>query len=102
MASVYNRGTRSVPKFYGQVKLADGSWKCIRVHAKSKPAAREATEILQGRIDQGLPPVEREEPTETCGELMEKWLAGLTSRIPQDDRTRARRSLLPKLKVKKT
>src|SRR5690348_2047531 len=98
MASVYNRGTRAVPKWYAQVKQADGTWKCIRVHATTKPEAREAAEDMQRRIDEGKPPVVREEPSENCGELMEKWIASLTNRNAKDDKSRVRRALIPKFK----
>jgi integrase len=95
MASIYNRGTRAIPKFYAQLKHLDGKWKMYRVHCNTGPEARAMAETAQGRIDRGLPPFEEPKVAELCSDLIEKWLTGLTNRNADDDRSRARRHLIP-------
>ena len=98
MASVFNRGTRVLPKWYVQVKLLDGTWYNFRVHVTTKPEAREAAERMQQRIDEGKPPIERAEAQETVGELMEKWLGALENRAREGDEYSARKHVVPEFK----
>jgi integrase len=50
---------------------------------------------IKARIAAGKFGVERPEETHRCGPLMEEWMAALSNRNAQDDRSRVRRHLLP-------
>ncbi len=95
MASTYNRGTRTKPRWYASVKLLDGTWKAYPTHAIDKETADRRASEMQIRADRGLPPVEKIEKRKTVAELAELWTGGLTNRTCEQDKTRVRKYLIP-------
>src|SRR5579862_505727 len=95
MASTYNRGTRSKPRWYASVKLLDGTWKAYPTHALDKETAERRAAEMQVRADRGLPPVEKIEKRKTVAELIALWLPSLTNRTSKKDCNRARKYLVP-------
>ncbi len=95
MASSYNRGTRAKPRYYGSVKLLDGTWKAYPTHALDKATADRIAAEMQQRADKGLPPVEKIEKRQTVAQLAELWIGGLANRTREQDKLRVRKYLLP-------
>ena len=96
MGDIVRRGTRDNPRFYGRYVDIDGRRKMrllkgARTKAEAQPLlASSELRVSQGQV--GMKPLKR---VPTCGGLMKEWLAGLTNRNAQDDRTRFLRHVRP-------
>ena len=95
MGSVFNRGTRAKPKWYGKYKDADEKWKTVATKQPTKTLARRWVEQIEARLADGLVGIEQPSEEPKVAELMEQWLAGLTNRNAQDDRKRCENHVLP-------
>jgi integrase len=96
MASVFNRGSRTSPKFYVRIKTG-GRWVSRRCHAETLAAARQIARTLQARaerVELGL-----EAPASaslSVRSLLESWLSGLSNRAAKNDAYRVRKHLVPR------
>jgi integrase len=96
MASVFNRGTRTAPKFYVRIKI-DGRWLSRRTHALTLAEARRIAATMQARAERvslGL-----EQPAHaslSARSLLESWAAALTNRGARNDRYRIAKHLVPR------
>ena len=95
MGSVFNRGTRAKPKWYGKYKDADEKWKTVATKQPTKTLAKRYIDQIEGRIADGMVGIERPSEEPKIAELMERWLAGLTNRNAADDRKRCENHVLP-------
>lgn len=95
MGSVYNRGTRAKPNWWGKFKERDGRWKSVPTKQPTKEQAKNWVKEVEARIRRGQVGVEgaREEPV--CGSLMKTWSEGLRNRNARDDRSRLKNHLMP-------
>ena len=50
MGSVFNRGTRAKPKWYGKYKNADGGWKTVATKQPTKSLAKRYIDQIEGRV----------------------------------------------------
>ncbi len=92
MGSVINRGSRSKPNWYIKFKDVDGRWKARPSKQPTKEQAKAYLREVEARGALGIPELQA---SPLCQPLMEEWLASLTNRNAQDDRSRCRRELLP-------
>ena len=95
MASTYNRGTRTKPRYYASVKLLDGTWKAYPTHALDKTTADKIAAEMQQRADKGLPPVEKKEKRQTVAQLSALWTSGLSNRTADQDKWRVKKYINP-------
>lgn len=102
MASAYNRGTERNPIWWVRYKDRNGKWSSVRApKADTIVEARRAADVVQERVDAGLPPVDEDGQATatdevTIGSLVKAWEATLRTRSIDDDRSRIHRHLLPK------
>ena len=95
MGSVFNRGTRAKPKWYGKYKNADGGWKTVATKQPTKTLAKRYIDQIEGRVADGFVGIEKPSEEPLIAELMEAWLGGLSNRNADDDRSRVRKHVLP-------
>ncbi|HLK93129.1 MAG TPA: tyrosine-type recombinase/integrase [Polyangia bacterium] len=104
MASVFNRGTRTAPKFYVRIKVSGKGgtgrperWISKRCHALTLGEARRIASAMQAReerVSLGL-----EAPAYvslSARSLLESWAAALTNRGARNDRYRIAKHLVPR------
>jgi len=96
MASVFNRGSRTSPRFFVRVKV-DGRWISRRTHALTLAEARRIAATMQARAERvslGL-----EQPAHaslSARSLLESWSGALTNRGARNDRYRIAKHLVPR------
>jgi integrase len=96
MGDIVRRGTRDNPKYYGRYVESDGRRKMrLLKGARTKSEAQILLAAAELRVSQGQVGIEPLEESPRCGPLMDKWLAGLTNRNADDDRSRFRRHVRP-------
>jgi integrase len=74
MGSVFNRGTRDRPSWYGKFKDRDGKWRMVRTKQATKVQARRWIEEREARVSQGKPAIEAPTNEKTFAELASYWL----------------------------
>jgi integrase len=74
LGSVFNRGTRDRPNWYGKYKDHDGRWKTVPTGKPTKLEARRWIEEAEGRISDGKVGVEAPVEEMTFDALADYWL----------------------------
>jgi len=74
MGSVFSRGTRSKPAWYGKYKERTGKWKMVPTHQPTKAQARKFIAAAEARIATGKVGVEPVRQEKTLGYLADYWL----------------------------
>jgi integrase len=74
LGSVFNRGTRDRPNWYGKYKDHDGRWKTVPTGKPTKLEARRWIEEAEGRIADGRVGVEAPVEEMTFDALADYWL----------------------------
>ncbi len=98
MGTVFNRGTRGRPNWYVGYQ-EHGEWKYRPSHQPTKDQARRYVAEIEARIARGQVGIEDAAEAPAVGPLFEQFLAGLTNRSADDDRSRARRHVLPRFRA---
>ncbi len=97
MGTIYNRGTRTNPNWYVAYKDETGRRRAIPSGQTTKAQAKEylrEVESRVARIKAGIEAAPVVEPM--CGELLQKWAAGLRNRSAKDDHCRLRLHVMPR------
>lgn len=95
MGSVYNRGTRAKPNWYGRYKALDGAWKTVPTKQPTKTLAKRYVDQIESRLADGKVGIEEPSEEPLIAKLMNQWLDGLSNRNAQDDRKRVAKHVLP-------
>ncbi len=100
MATVFNRGTRTTPKFYIRIKVG-GRWTSRRCYQQTLGEARRVARELEAREERVSLGVELpEEAAGSARSLLESWAASLTNRGARNDRYRVAKHLVPWFETK--
>jgi len=91
----YNRGTKHQPNWWIRYRDVDGEERSTATHVATKAEAAVIATQIKTRITAGKFGVERPEEKHFCGPLMRDWMAALSNRNAQDDRSRVTRHVLP-------
>jgi integrase len=96
MASVFNRGSRTSPRFFVRVKV-DGRWISRRTHALTLAEARRIAATMQARAERVSLGLEAPASASlSARSILESWAAALTNRGARNDRYRIAKHLVPR------
>lgn len=95
MGTIVRRGTRDQPLYYALFLDADGRRKMRRLRVPTKDEARKMLAQIEARIAEGRVGIETRAADPLCGPLMDQWIATLSNRNKQDDKTRYERHVRP-------
>jgi integrase len=97
MASAFNRGTRSEPRWFARFRDAAGAWRARRVRVATRGEALKIARKLEGQSERRRYGLESADSTdERAGVLLPRWADGLTNRSAYDDRSRLRTWIVPR------
>ena len=95
MGTIVKRGTRARPRYYIQYRELDDRLKMRAVpDARTREDAAKELARVEGRVASGKRGLE-EKDTRQRGPLIDDWLASLSNRNAQDDRSRVKRDVQP-------
>jgi integrase len=94
MGTVFNRGTRDRPNWYVGYQ-EHGEWKYRPSHQPTKAQAKRYVAEVEARLARGQVGIEEAADAPRFAPLLQQFLDGLTNRNAGDDRSRARRHLVP-------
>jgi integrase len=97
MASVFQKGPKTAPRFFARYLDVDGVWRSKRVRVDKRSDAMKIARALEAkgeRIRHGLEP--REGAAITVGELLARWQNTLRNRSWAHDVSRVRVHLMPR------
>lgn len=97
MASVFMRGSKSAPRWYGRFKAANGAWVSRRVRQETRREALKVAQALEAQAERRRLGMEAPEGAGLLfGEIARRWEVGLINRSAYDDRSRLRLHIIPR------
>jgi len=79
MGTVYNRGTKDRPNWWGKYKDAAGSWRAVPTNKPTKVQARRWIEEREALVADGKPPIEKPKAEKTFSEAADYWLTNYSA-----------------------
>lgn len=97
MASVFNRGSKAMPRWVAKFRDATGAWRTKTTAQRDRRAALKVAQELEAKGERQRLGLERPDaPDPLLGELINRWSLGLTNRSALHDRARVVRHLVPR------
>src|SRR5260221_6304914 len=97
MASVFFRGPKSAPRWYGRIKSSSGAWITRRVRQETRREALAVARALEAKAERQRLGLEAPDSArQLFSDVARRWEAQLTNRAAADDRTRLRLHVLPR------
>jgi integrase len=89
MGTVYNRGTRDKPNWWGKFKDASGTWKAVPTNKPTKQQARVWIEERESNVADGKPAIEQPKDEKTFEQAADYWLTNHSAAacVSHDDNT---------------